>query len=100
MDRLYIIFAGILGNESGLGLPSKTNAPYSKILTIIYIVLTIVGALAILMIAVAGLQFVTSQGDPQKAARARNAIIYACIGLVVAGLSFIIVEFMVSKGAL
>ena len=54
----------------------------------------IMGAIAFLVIVVAGLQFVLSRGDAEKSARARNAIIYAAIGLGLSTLAFTIVRFV------
>lgn len=55
----------------------------------------VTGAIALLIIIVAGLRYVTSQGNPQSTAKAKNAIIYAGVGLVVSLLAFSIVTFVV-----
>ena len=54
----------------------------------------ILAAVAVLMIVIAGLSFVSAEGDPQKVAKARNTIIYALIGLVVAVIAEAIVTFV------
>lgn len=41
------------------------------------------GVIAVIVVIIAGIQFTLSGGDPNKVATARNAIIYALIGLVV-----------------
>lgn len=64
---------------------------------IIQIVLAIMAAVAILIIVIAGLKFVTAQGDPQGAAQARQTIIYALVGLVIAILAEVIVTFVLGK---
>jgi hypothetical protein len=51
----------------------------------------------VIMIIVAGLRYVTSNGDPQTASKAKNTIIYAIIGLVIAILSYAIVNFVLSQ---
>jgi hypothetical protein len=43
------------------------------------------------------LQLVLSQGDPKSAAQARQTIIYAVIGLVVAISAEVIVTFVIDK---
>ena len=55
------------------------------------------GALAVLIIVVAGLRFVTARGDPQAVSRARNSVIYAVVGLVVCAMGFAIVTFVVDN---
>jgi hypothetical protein len=49
---------------------------------------------AVLIIVLAGYLFVTAQGDPEKVAKARNYVIYAMIGVVVALLAQGIVSFV------
>ncbi len=55
------------------------------------------GLIGIVMVMVAGLRYVTSQGDPQKVGPAKNALIYAAIGLVVVALSQAIVRFVLNQ---
>jgi hypothetical protein len=49
------------------------------------------------MIIFAGFKYVTSGGDSSKIGSAKNTLIYAVVGLVVAGLSQIIVRYVVTK---
>ena len=60
----------------------------------------IVGVVAGIMVAYAGLMYATAAGDPQKTGIARNAFIGAFIGSIIAGVAFIgprIVADMVIK---
>jgi hypothetical protein len=59
------------------------------------IVFSIVGAISLLIVVVAGFTLITSQGDPQKVAQARNAIVYAAAGLAVSILAVSIVGFAI-----
>lgn len=54
-------------------------------------VFAIMAAVAVLIIVIAGFRYVISRGDPQAVAKARNAIIYAAIGLVVIMTAYAIV---------
>jgi hypothetical protein len=72
----------------------QTQATGGAVQTVIQIVIGVLGAVALLIITIAGLQYVLSEGDPQKAARAKNAIIYAVVGLVIAILAQAIVTFV------
>ncbi|HEX7633403.1 MAG TPA: pilin [Candidatus Saccharimonadales bacterium] len=70
-------------NDYHTNLP-QAHADKSTIQDILTIVFAILGALAVLMIVIAGLRFITAQGNPQDVAKARNTIIYAVIGLIIA----------------
>jgi hypothetical protein len=49
------------------------------------------------MIIYGGIQYVISVGDSGKVAKAKNTIIYAVVGLIVAILSYAIVNFVISQ---
>ncbi len=61
------------------------------------IVFATAGAVALLIIVIAGLRLVMSQGNPESVSKARNTIIYAAIGLAVCVLAFSIVTFVLDK---
>jgi hypothetical protein len=46
---------------------------------------------------VGGLKYITSQGDPNATATAKNTILYAAIGLVVVALAQVIVRFVIGR---
>ena len=57
----------------------------------------VVGIVAIIMIIVGGLKYITSSGDSGNVQSAKNTILYAIIGLVVVALAQFIVRFVLSK---
>lgn len=57
----------------------------------------VVGIIAVIMIIIGGLKYVTSMGDSSSVNSAKNTILYAVIGLVVVALSQILVFFVVNK---
>lgn len=57
----------------------------------------IVGIIAIIMIIIGGLKYVTSQGDSSQVSSAKNTIIYAVVGLIVVALAQVIVRFVIAK---
>lgn len=57
----------------------------------------VIAVAAVIMIMIGGFKFVTSQGESSNIASARNTILYAIIGLVVAALAQIIVRFVLTK---
>lgn len=70
------------------------NGIITKIANIIAIV---VGIAAVIVIIVAGIQYMVSTGDPTKVNNAKNAIIYAIVGLVIAVVARTLVVFMIGK---
>lgn len=61
-------------------------------------ILAIVGAIAaIIVMIVNGINFMMAQGDPQKITNARNAVIYAAVGLAVIAVARLIVGFVFSE---
>jgi hypothetical protein len=73
------------------GLP-VVHAGHTQIHDVLQIVFGIIAALAVLMIVIAGLRFVTAQGSPQEVSKARSTIVYALVGLLLA----LIAESLVS----
>lgn len=69
----------------------------SMVATVINIILFIVGIIAVIMIIVGGIRYVLSGGDASGVQGAKNTILYAVIGLVVALLAFAIVNFLVAQ---
>ncbi len=56
----------------------------------------IVGVIAVIMIIVGGLKYITSGGDSGNVSTAKNTIIYAIVGLVIVALAQIIVRFVLT----
>ena len=59
-------------------------------------ILYIVGIVAVIMLIIGGIRYVISGGDSKKVTDAKNTVLYAIIGLVVAFLAFAIVNFVIS----
>lgn len=79
------------------GLPNPGAQDSTILKTVLNIVLVITGAIAVLTVVIAGFRFITSQGNPTETTKARNAIVYAAIGLVVIIFAFSIVNFVVFR---
>jgi hypothetical protein len=61
------------------------------------ILIFLVGAISVIMLIVGGLRYVLSSGDSSAVASAKNTILYAIIGIVVAILAFAAVNFVVTR---
>jgi hypothetical protein len=63
--------------------------------TIVNIMLFLVGAVAVIMLIFGGIRYVTSGGAQDQVTAAKNTIMYAIIGIVVAILAFAVVNFVI-----
>lgn len=57
----------------------------------------IIGVVAVIMIMVGGFKFITANGDAGQVSSARNTILYAIVGLVIAALAQVIVKFVLGR---
>ena len=55
-----------------------------------------VGILSVIMLIYGGLRYILSNGDSKKVDAAKNTILYAIIGLIIAMLSYAIINFIIS----
>lgn len=60
-------------------------------------VAVIVGVAAVIMIIIGGLSYVLSSGDPNRVSSAKNMILYAIIGIIVALTAQVIVVYVLTK---
>lgn len=65
--------------------------------TIISVVLGVLGLLAVVVIIYGGFMYTSSAGDSTKTKKAKDAIMYGVIGLVIALLAYAIVNFVLSS---
>ena len=63
---------------------------------IISAIIGILGIVAVVFIVIGGIQYMTSAGDSAKTKKAKDTILYACIGLAVAALAFAITQFAIN----
>lgn len=64
---------------------------------IINILLFLIGAVSVIMIILGGIRYVLSNGEAAQITGAKNTILYAVIGLIVALLAYAIVNFVVKQ---
>lgn len=83
----------------GINAAGGGNAPtlQSSIQQIINVLLFVIGAIAVIMIIIGGFKYVISNGDSSQITSAKNTILYAVIGIVVALLAYAIVNFVVNS---
>ncbi len=80
---------------SDIGIPSQTGDQLvTNILNLFYFV---AGVVAVIVIIISGFNMTVSGNNPANVAKARNAILYAVIGLVVILLAFTITHFVTGR---
>lgn len=87
-----------ISSTDSTGCTTTDATSFQGILTnIINIFSAVVGVIAVIMIIVGGLKFITSGGDSSKVSGARTSIVFALVGLVIVALAQVIVHFVLSK---
>ncbi len=80
-------------DAAGCGTNTKIE---SVVGSIIKAVIGVLGLVAVAFIVIGGVQYMTSSGDTTKLQKAKNTILYAVIGLIIAALAFAIANFAIN----
>lgn len=88
--------AQLLGSPSDLGIPNNqvSNGTVDNIVNLVFM---IGGVVAVLVVIVSGIQYSLSLGEPAKAGKAKDAIIYSVVGLVLLSLAFAITKLIIGR---
>ncbi|MDX2776377.1 hypothetical protein PV379_03360 [Streptomyces caniscabiei] len=65
--------------------------------TITNVLLFVIGAISVIMLIIGGIRYVVSGGDSSAVTSAKNTILYAVIGIVVAILAYAMVNFVITS---
>jgi hypothetical protein len=65
--------------------------------TITNVLLFLIGAISVIMLIIGGIRYVVSGGDSTAVANAKNTILYAIVGVVVAILAYAVVNFVIGS---
>lgn len=90
MDLFTQLAAKIDAKTNGIE-PLNTNDVVVGVLNTVYY---ISGAAAVIVIVIAGILYTISDGDSGKISKAKNAILYAVVGLVIIMGAFVITGFI------
>jgi len=85
-------------DATSAGSTDNTNID-SILRLVVNIFSVIVGFIAVIMIIVGGVKYITSGGDSGNISGAKNTIIFALVGLVIVALAQVIVHFVLNKVA-
>ena len=89
-----------LAYESGNPEPEKFDDARdleTNIIGIINAVIAVLGIVAVGVIIIGGISYMTSSGDAGKVKKAKDTILYGVIGLVICVLAFAIVNFVIKN---
>ena len=89
-------------NQVCAGIGGCANAPGEKSVSdvvklVVNILSTIVAVAAVLVIVFAGFRYIIAMGDSSKIAGAKDTILFAIVGLIVAAMAQVIVRFVLNK---
>ena len=89
--------AGSGSSQSSICGAAASDEALDIVKNIISTLLFVLGIVAVIMIIIGGIRYATSNGDSSQLKAAKDTILYAVIGLVVAIMSFAIVQFVVGR---
>ena len=79
------------------GVPTSVAGSNGIFRTVVNVLLFIVGAISVIMLIWGGIRYTTSGGNANSVTAAKNTIMYAIIGLVVAIFAYAIVNWVVGE---
>lgn len=84
-------------SAQGTDTPTDLFGTEGMITKIINVLLFLIAAVSVVMLIIGGFRYIVSQGDSTKVTSAKNTILYAIIGLIVAILAYAIVNFVMGQ---
>jgi hypothetical protein len=86
------------GASCSQGTSAKTNlfGNGGIFTTVANTLIFLVGAISVIFLIIGGLRYVVSNGDAKAVEGAKNTILYAIVGVVVAVISYALVAFVIS----
>lgn len=87
--------AGGASSARGADQPADLFGQAGIFTTITNVMLFIIGAVSVIMIIIGGLRYILSGGDSGAVTSAKNTILYAIVGIIVALLAYAIVQFVI-----
>ena len=90
----HLLFMAITGLFKGDSLPQTQGNTLQISFNIVF---AIIGAIALLIIVLSGMRLVFARDNPENISKARNAVIYAIIGLIITASAAFIVNVIIGK---
>lgn len=86
-----------LGGLDAVNGGQATTDLEGSIGSILSVVYTVIGIVAVVMIILGGVNYAMSQGDPGKVKKGKDTIMYGIIGLIIVLLAFAITNFVLTN---
>lgn len=96
VTKLHNMAQGINIDPDRINVP-KEGLGENTVTSGLQVFFGIAAAVAVLIIAISALRMVLSRGNPQDFQKARDAVIYAVVGLVITMSGFAIVTFVINR---
>lgn len=95
-------YAALTARDGALGAktaeqPSDVEGEGGVFRTITNVLLFIIGAISVIMLIIGGIRYVVSGGDSSAVTSAKNTILYAVVGIIVALLAYALVNFVLTS---
>jgi hypothetical protein len=84
-------------SAQGAGQPTTVEGEGGVFQTITNVLLFIIGAISVIMLIIGGIRYVVSGGDSSAVTSAKNTILYAIVGIIVALLAYALVNFVLTS---
>lgn len=79
--------------SAGCDLVANYVNPFIKLLTILF------GAIAAISLILGAIQYISSEGDPQKSSRAKNRMVNTVFAIIAYAVLYGFLQFLLPKGA-
>ena len=86
-----------INSAKGTGAPDNVTEDDGLIKKVVNLLLWAIGIVSVIMIIIGGIRYATSNGDSNNVTAAKNTIMYAVIGLVIAIFAYAIVNFVLTQ---
>ena len=84
-------------SAQGDQVPENITEEDGLIKRVVNILLFIIGAIAVIMLIIGGIRYTISGGDQSQVTSAKNTILYAIVGIIVAIFAYAIVNFVLDE---
>ncbi|QQR52861.1 hypothetical protein IPG36_01940 [bacterium] len=92
MNFDWLVATSVSAEE--IGLPNDVGTIGDGLSNVILLLMGLIGGLALIALIYGGVQFTLSAGDPGQTKQAKNTILYAVVGIVLAASAYMLVWFI------
>ena len=87
-----------LNQLGGSGCGKGANGTVSHLMAVALNILSLIaGFIAVIMVILSGIKFMTANGDASQISSARQSLIYALAGIIIVAMAQILVHFVIGK---